>query len=121
MSEKEDAPSPVEDNNFQHLLTTVSDVEGMVKNYCKEKTIVDPVDILKSFQKHIVTGRKLDLVNNSETIEGLTKIMVDRHNILKTAVDEIQSLEDLRPCLEVQFYGEVKFLCYLCLGVLKHS
>lgn len=32
--------------------------------------------------------------------------MVDRHNILKTAVDEIQSLEDLRPCLEVQFYGE---------------
>lgn len=122
MSEKEDAPSPVEDNNFQHLLTTVSDVEGMVKNYCIEKTIVDPVDILKSFQKHIVTGRKLDLVNNSETIEGLTNlIMVDRHNILKTAVDEIQSLEDLRPCLEVQFYGEVKFLCYLCLGVLKHS
>lgn len=120
MSEKENAPSPVEDINFQHLLTTVSDVEGMVKNYCKEKT-VDPVDILKSFQKHIVTGRKLDLVNNSETIEGLTKIMVDRHNILKTAVDEIQSLEDLRPCLEVQFYGEVKFLCYLCLGVLKHS
>lgn len=74
MSEKEDAPSPVEDNNFQHLLTTVSDVEGMVKNYCKEKTIVDPVDILKSFQKHIVTGRKLDLVNNSETIEGLTNL-----------------------------------------------
>lgn len=59
-------------------------------------------------------------MSDSETIEGLTNlIMVDRHNILKT--DEIQSLEDLRPCLEVQFYGEVRLLCYLCLGVLKHS
>lgn len=54
-------------------------------------------------------------MSDSETIEGLTNlIMVDRHNILKTAVDEIQSLEDLSPCLEVQFYGEVRFLCYLC-------
>lgn len=49
-------------------------------------------------------------MSDSETIEGLTNlIMVDRHNILKTAVDEIQSLEDLRSCLEVQFYGEVRF------------
>lgn len=46
MSEKEDAPSQVEDNNFQQLLTTVSDVVVMVKNYCKEKNIVDPIDIL---------------------------------------------------------------------------
>lgn len=53
MSEKENAPSPVEDINFQHLLTTVSDVEGMVKNYCKEKT-VDPVDILKSLDRKSV-------------------------------------------------------------------
>lgn len=45
---------------------------------------MDPVDILKIFQKYIVTGRKLDLVSDSETIEGLTNLkMVDRHNILK--------------------------------------
>lgn len=39
MSEKEDAPSQVEDNNFQQLLTTVSDVVGMVKIIVKKKIL----------------------------------------------------------------------------------
>lgn len=32
--------------------------------------------------------------------------MIDITFKKKKAVDEIQSLEDFRPCLEVQFYGE---------------
>lgn len=57
-------------------------------------------------------------MSDSETIEGLTNlIMVDRHNILKTAVDEIQSLEDLRSCLEVVLWrGQVFMLpLFRCL------
>ena len=89
--------------------STVSEVVEMVANYCREKNIVDPTDILKIFQKHIVTGRPLDLVSDAETVEGITNLIkVDRQNLLNTAVEEIKSLEDLRPCLEVQFYGEVK-------------
>ena len=100
---------PVDSYDMQQISTTVSEVVGMVTNYSREKNIVDPTDILKIFQKHIVTGRPLDLVSDAETVEGITNlIMVDRQNLLNTAVEEITSLEDLRPCLEVQFYGEVK-------------
>ena len=36
--------------------------------------------------------------------------MVDRQNLLQTALDEISCLQDFRKTLEVQFYNEVMFL-----------
>ena len=70
---------PVDSYAMQQISTTVSEVVGMVTNYGREKNIVDPTDILKIFQKHIVTGRPLDLVSDAETVEGITNlIMVDR-------------------------------------------
>lgn len=42
------------------------------------------------------------------SVEGVTNfILVDRDNLLATAFEELTSHDDLRPTLEVQFYGEV--------------
>lgn len=89
-----------------------SEVDDVVKecvSYCKAQNISDPVSILKIFQKMIVTGRDLDINEESRTtsLSGETNfILVDRHNIVKTAFEEISSIADMRKCLEVQFYGE---------------
>ena len=93
-----------------------SDVATAVRecvSYCKLRNINNPVDILKIYQNMIVTGRPLDLSYETEStgIEGDTNfIMIDRSNLTQTAFDEISSLTDLRKCLEVQFYDEVRNL-----------
>ena len=66
------------------------------------------VEILRCFQSKIVTGRLLEIQFDYEANEGETNfIMVDRQNLLTTALDEIMSLEEYRKTLQVQFYGEV--------------
>ncbi|XP_078322057.1 uncharacterized protein LOC111113450 [Crassostrea virginica] len=55
----------------------------------------------------MVTGRPLEIEDVSQYIEGDTNfVMVDRLNLLTTARDEIESLTNLRPTLEIQFYNE---------------
>ena len=91
--------------------STVNKVADEVVQFCQEKDISDPVEILRCLQKHMVTGRQLEIENISEANEGATNyILVDRSNILQTAFDEISSLEDLRKTLEVNFYNEVSFV-----------
>ena len=59
----------------------------------------------------MVTGRPLEIEDVSQCIEGDTNfVMVDRLNLLTTARDEIESLTNLRPTLEIQFYNEVGIL-----------
>ena len=59
----------------------------------------------------MVTRRPLEIEDVSQCIEGDTNfVMVDRLNLLTTAKDEIESLTNLRPTLEIQFYNEVGIL-----------
>jgi hypothetical protein len=69
---------------------------------------VNPVEIIRYFQKEFVTRRELDVSDPTQVSEGPTSyICVDRHNILKTSLDEIKEITDLRKTLQVDFYGEV--------------
>ena len=76
-------------------------------NYCQQHVSTD-VEILRCFQSKIVTGRLLEIQFDYEANGGETNfIMVDRQNLLTTALDEIMSLEEYRKTLQDQFYGEV--------------
>jgi hypothetical protein len=56
----------------------------------------------------MVVGRALEVQSVDEVNEGATNfIMVDRHNLMTTAIDEILFLTEYRRTLQVQFYGEV--------------
>ena len=111
-----------EDNVFQHvsdvgplnssseLQLASSSVHGIVDetaDYCLEHGISDPIEILRYYQQKIVLGRKLDIEDDSEVIEGETNfILIDRNQVLESALEEISGITNLRTCLEVQFYGE---------------
>ena len=83
----------------------------MIVKFCQENSIVDLVEILRKIQQEMVTGRPLEIEDVSQCIEGDTNfVMVDRLNLLTTARDEIESLTNLRPTLEIQFYNEVGIL-----------
>lgn len=68
----------------------------------------DPVTILTKYQQNVMRGRPLNLLNESETIEGKSvDIFVDRHNLFTDAVEEILQADlDLSLPLNVQFIGE---------------
>jgi hypothetical protein len=97
----------------------MSEINNLVNecvSYCKAQNVSDPVSILKIFQKMIVTGRPLDVDEDTRTtgLNGETNfIIVDRDNIVRTALEEVASLCDMRKCLEVQFYSEVRTLCFV--------
>lgn len=60
---------------------------------------------------YAILRRKLDIVDETNLLEGKTNfILVDRNRIIESSFEEIKAIEDLRTCLEVQFYGEVIFL-----------
>lgn len=64
--------------------------------------------ILKEYQKHFLLGRKLDITNESEMLEGeTTNIFVSRERILETGFSELMEPNlNFRLPLEVTFYGE---------------
>ena len=89
-------------------LPTVDNVVSETINYCQQHNVSTAVEILRCFKSKIVTGRLLEIQFDYEANEGETNfIMVDRQNLLTTALDEIMSLEEYRKTLLVQFYGEV--------------
>ena len=76
-------------------------------NYCRANGIENPVEILRYAQSLIVSVRPLDVQNVSESLEGETNfILINRQDVLKSALDEIQFLKDPRLTLSVGFYGE---------------
>lgn len=80
--------------------------------YCQQYNVSTPVEILRCFQQKMVTGRALEVQAVDEVNEGGTNfIMIDRHNVIDTAFDEIMSLPEYRKTLQVQFYGEVCIAC----------
>lgn len=97
--------------NQTTLGQSVSNIVESTVQYCTLNGIFDPTEILRYFQKKIVTGRKLDIVDETNLLEGKTNfILVDRNRIIESSFEEIKAIEDLGTCLEVQFYGEVIFL-----------
>lgn len=99
----------------ESVAPSIDNIAEAVAKHCSENEIVDSVEILRCFQKEFVTGRELDVSDPTQVCEGLTNyILVDRANILSTSLDEIKDITDLRPTLQVEFYGEVisNFFCF---------
>ena len=79
--------------------------------YCKEQNISDPTEILRCAQKFIVKGKSLNGFTGKSIADELTDdrtsfILISRHNVLGTALEEIPCIEDVQLTLEVSFYGE---------------
>ena len=87
------------------------DLDDVVKkciDYCHERNIEDPVEILGAIQQFIVTGCKLKIKNFSECLEGETNyILVNHQQVLNSAIEEIETIVAPRLTLQVFFYGEV--------------
>ena len=76
-------------------------------DYCKSNDITNPVEILRYVQSCVVTGRPLDVQDVTVSPEGETSyILINRYDVLKTALEEIKSIENPRLTLEVSFYKE---------------
>ena len=97
-------------------------------NYCRANGIENPVEILRYAQSVIVSGRPLDVQDVSQSLEGETNfILINRQDVLKSAMDEVQFLKDPRLTLSVGFYGECaedyggprKEFFRLCLRYIK--
>ena len=97
-----------EQQNSVRDINIYDEVNNIVQ-YCKEQDFNNPVEILKYLQENLVQGRPLEIADASQCVDGQTNfIMVDRLNLLKTAIEEIQHLKNKILTLEVQFYNEVR-------------
>ncbi|CAB4021455.1 leucine-rich repeat-containing DDB_G0290503 isoform X1, partial [Paramuricea clavata] len=64
-------------------------------------------EILRYVQSCIVTGRPLDVQDVTVSLEGETSyILINRYDVLKTALEEVKSIENPRVTLEVSFDNE---------------
>ena len=90
---------------------TVSQSVSECVTYCKQQNISDPTEILCCAQKFIVKGKSLNGFTGRSIADELTDdrtsfILISRHNVLGTALEEIPCIEDVQLTLEVSFYGE---------------
>ncbi|XP_071947526.1 uncharacterized protein [Antedon mediterranea] len=97
-----------ERNEREPALTTIETIVKDTVNYCNTHNINgNPVEVLRYYQKAIVSGRPLEIEDEAEVIEGETNfIMINREDVLATAFSEIRDMADYRKTLEVQFYDE---------------
>ena len=71
-------------------------------NYCKSNGIENPVEILRYAQSLIVTGRPLDVQDVTVSLDGETNfILINRQDVLRSAMEEVQFLKDPRLTLAV--------------------
>ncbi|KAH3832814.1 hypothetical protein DPMN_106110 [Dreissena polymorpha] len=88
-------PGSEDQHNGDYLSTIVK----KCTTFCKSNDVSDPIHVLKIFQKEIVTGRPLELTEETSStgIYGETNfILVDRGDLLKTAIEEIRAISDMR-------------------------
>ena len=70
-------------------------------------SVNDPTEMLRFLQGKILSGRDLDVSDESSELSGDTNyISVDRDNVLETTFSELKDVKDPRITFEVQFYGE---------------
>lgn len=94
-------------------MSTIADSVKQCIDYCHERNIQDPVEILRVAQKFIVTGRQLEVTDPSVCLEGETNyILVNRQDVLKSAMEEINPLVNPRLTLEV-FSGLLYLILYI--------
>ena len=75
--------------------------------FCKERDVSNPTEILKCAQKFILQGRPLGVTSLSQPLDGETNfVCIDRYQVLKSAKEELNDIENPRLTLEVSFYGE---------------
>ena len=89
--------------------TTISSITDDCITYCNEHHISNPVEILRHAQNCIVMGKSLNGYTGGpvETINDQSNfILINRQDVLGTALEEISSIEDFQLSLEVSFYGE---------------
>ena len=71
-------------------------------NYCKSNGIENPVETLRYAQSLIVTGRPLDVQDVTVSLDGETCfILINRQDVLRSAMEEVQFLKDPRLTLAV--------------------
>ena len=76
-------------------------------DYCLERRIGDPVEILRCVQRFLLIGRPLDVTDPSQALEGETNfILVNRQDVFQSAKEEFEVVKNPRLTLEVCFYGE---------------
>ena len=103
----ESPPVREDQQNSVREINIYDEINNIIQ-YCKEQDFNNPVEILKYLQENLVQGRPLEIADASQCIDGETNfIMVDRSNLLNTATEEIQHLQNKFSTLEVQFYNEV--------------
>ncbi|XP_063411184.1 uncharacterized protein LOC134694119 [Mytilus trossulus] len=77
--------------------STIQETVDDIVTTCKLNNINDPIDILRICQNKIVQGRTLDIIDDADVLSGGTNyIMVDREDILKSAMTEIDEIDNLR-------------------------
>ena len=95
---------------------------------CKERDVSNPTEILKCAQKFILQGHPLGVTSLSQPLDGETNfVCIDRYQVLKSAKEELNDIENPRLTLEVSFYGEAandaggprKEFFRLCLKEIK--
>lgn len=111
--EENDLFTPEDTELLKSALGSKNDIEVAVSECykeCQAGQVTDPVEVLKCAQKHILKGRPLDIISVQSNLEGeVTQIDVNRHNLLKTAFDEIEHIANYQLTLQVNFYGEIAF------------
>ena len=79
-------------------------------DYCLERSIENPVEILRCAQRFLLCGRPLDVTDPCAPLDGETNfILVNRQNVFQSAKEEFRSVAEVtnpRVTLEVSFYGE---------------
>jgi hypothetical protein len=90
-----------------------------IAKQCEENGISNnAIEILRHLKASLVLGRELEIKSPDQCPEGITNlIMLDRQNLLTTAFEEIDGLNNKLIMLEVQFYNEV---CCLIFHVKMH-
>lgn len=103
------APPPIENLSSPQVVNrkaAISDVATECITYCKDHGISDPIEILRYLQGCIVTGRPLNGFSEDNLDDETNFVLINRHDVLATAFDEVRSIENPRLTLEVSFYGE---------------
>jgi hypothetical protein len=89
------------------LRHSVSQAVSECITYCKEQNVYDPTEILRCAQKFLVKGKPLNGFRGRSIDDERTNfILINRQNVLGTAMEEIPCIEDVQLTLEVSFYGE---------------
>ena len=103
----ESPPVREDQQNSVREINIYDEINNIIQ-YCKEQDFNSPIEILTHLQENLDQGRPLEIADASQFIDRETNfIMADSSNLLNTATEEIQHLQNKFLTLEVQFYNEV--------------